>query len=231
MHTLMHSYIGGLLVAAWSKRYEGDFVRVGGTACAGHPRKGARVDNLGVEVVAAQSVDAAGDVEPNVARRTSPPEEEPAPPGAEGGFRRTCELALEQHMVVVGAGDVAGAAGPRPAAVDGVLHGIDDDLVLAHAEIVVRAPHGHVLFGAVLAIARASSGDGRRALAILERVAASMPDGAGTDLETAKHYLTIGDQDLDCAIALFIEIDQANSSQVVTAAAPEMTETPGLTLD
>ena len=37
------------------------------------------------------------------------------------------ELAFEQHVVVVGAGDVAGAARPCPALVDGFLHGAGHD--------------------------------------------------------------------------------------------------------
>jgi len=42
---------------------------------------------------------------------------------------------------------------------------------------------------AILAIARASSGDGRRALAILERIAAGMTDGSATDLQTITEIL------------------------------------------
>ena len=44
-------------------------------------------------------------------------------------------------MVVVGAGDVAGAAGPGAAAIERRVHRGDDGRVLAHPEIVVRAPH------------------------------------------------------------------------------------------
>jgi hypothetical protein len=55
------------------------------------------------------------------------------------------EFALEQHMIMVGAGDVAGPAGAGAAFVDRVLHRLGDDGTLAHAEIVVRAPNGHFL--------------------------------------------------------------------------------------
>ena len=54
------------------------------------------------------------------------------------------EFALEQHVVVGGAGDVAGAAGAGAAAVDRIVHRRDDLRVLAHAEVVVRAPDGDV---------------------------------------------------------------------------------------
>ena len=50
------------------------------------------------------------------------------------------ELALQQHMVVRGAGDVAGAAGARAVPVDRLLHRGAHDLVLTHSEVVVRAP-------------------------------------------------------------------------------------------
>ena len=52
------------------------------------------------------------------------------------------ELALQQHVVVGGAGDVAGAAGAGAAAVDRRVHRRQHRRVLAHAEIVVRAPDG-----------------------------------------------------------------------------------------
>ena len=59
------------------------------------------------------------------------------------------ELALEQHVVVVGAGDVARAAGAGAAAVERLVHGRDHLRMLAHAEIVVRAPDGDLAGGAV----------------------------------------------------------------------------------
>ena len=50
------------------------------------------------------------------------------------------ELALELDQRMVGAGDVAGAAGAGAHARGGVHHGADDARVLRHAEIVVGAP-------------------------------------------------------------------------------------------
>ena len=58
------------------------------------------------------------------------------------------ELALEQHVVVVGAGDVAGAAGAGAAAVERLVHRLEHGRVLAHAEIVVGAPDGDLRRGA-----------------------------------------------------------------------------------
>ncbi len=55
------------------------------------------------------------------------------------------ELALKQDMVMVGAGNVAGAAGTSATLVDRRLHGFHDGFVLAHAEIVVGTPDGHIL--------------------------------------------------------------------------------------
>ena len=63
------------------------------------------------------------------------------------------QLAFEHDMVVVGAGDVAGAARPGAALVDRIVHRRDHRIVLAHTQIVVRAPHRHILRGAVLAVA------------------------------------------------------------------------------
>ena len=50
------------------------------------------------------------------------------------------KLALQQHVVVVRSGDVAGAAGACAAALDRLVHCLQHGGVLAHAEIVVRAP-------------------------------------------------------------------------------------------
>ena len=52
------------------------------------------------------------------------------------------ELALQQHVLVGGAGDVAGAAGAGAVLVDRGVHRRDHLRVLAHAEVVVRAPDG-----------------------------------------------------------------------------------------
>ena len=83
-------------------------------------------------------------------------------PRAEGGERRPVrdvargeeqrrllavqvgELALEQHVLVGGAGDVAGAAGAGAVLVDRGVHRREHLRVLAHAEVVVRAPDGDV---------------------------------------------------------------------------------------
>ena len=54
------------------------------------------------------------------------------------------ELALELDQRMVGAGDVAGAAGAGAHAGRGLDHGADHLGVLAHAEVVVRAPHDDV---------------------------------------------------------------------------------------
>ena len=56
------------------------------------------------------------------------------------------EFALEQDMVVVGAGNVAGAAGTGATLVDGELHRLGHLRMLAHAEIVVGTPDGDFLF-------------------------------------------------------------------------------------
>ena len=54
------------------------------------------------------------------------------------------KLALELDQRVVGAGDVAGAAGAGAHAGRGLDHGADHLGMLAHAEIVVGAPHDDV---------------------------------------------------------------------------------------
>src|SRR5690606_20274752 len=51
------------------------------------------------------------------------------------------------HMVVIGAGDVAGAARAGAMAIERLVHGRDHLRVLAHAEIVVGAPDGDVADG------------------------------------------------------------------------------------
>ena len=71
------------------------------------------------------------------------------------------KLALQHDVIVVGAGDVAGAAGAGAAAVERLVHGGKHGRMLAHAEIVVGAPDGD-LAGAVPGVA-----DGARKIALL----------------------------------------------------------------
>ena len=52
------------------------------------------------------------------------------------------QFLLQHHMVVVGAADVSRAAGAGAAAVQRLMHGVQNRLVLAHAEVVVGAPDG-----------------------------------------------------------------------------------------
>ena len=52
------------------------------------------------------------------------------------------DLALQLDVVMGGAGDVARAARAGPGEVERRVHGGEHGRVLAHAEIVVRAPHG-----------------------------------------------------------------------------------------
>ena len=49
-----------------------------------------------------------------------------------------------RNVVMVGAGDVPGPAGARARLVERILHGLNHDGVLTHAEVVVAAPHDHV---------------------------------------------------------------------------------------
>ena len=67
------------------------------------------------------------------------------------------ELALKLDQRMIGAGDVAGAAGAGPHARRGLDHGADHLGVLAHAEIVVGAPD-HDLARALRARARSACG-------------------------------------------------------------------------
>ncbi len=60
------------------------------------------------------------------------------------------ELALEQDVVVAGAGNVARAAGPGAAALDRLVHGGEHQGVLSHAEIVVGAPYRDLAARAVV---------------------------------------------------------------------------------
>ena len=51
------------------------------------------------------------------------------------------KLGFQLDMIMRGAGDVARAAGARAGRVDGLVHGGEHLGMLAHAEIVVAAPH------------------------------------------------------------------------------------------
>ena len=64
------------------------------------------------------------------------------------------QFAFEQHMGVAGAGDVAGAAGAGAGAVELLRHRRQHHRVLAHAEIVVRAPDGDLGADAMIVGAR-----------------------------------------------------------------------------
>ncbi len=59
------------------------------------------------------------------------------------------ELSLELDVIVSRAGDIARAAGARADLLDRLVHGIAHHLVLAHAEIIVRAPHRHAVDAAL----------------------------------------------------------------------------------
>ena len=67
------------------------------------------------------------------------------------------QLGLEVDVKPCRAGNVARAAGTGTEAVDRLVHGIDDIVVLAHAEIVVRAPDGDLAF----AVGKARRGPGK----------------------------------------------------------------------
>jgi hypothetical protein len=65
------------------------------------------------------------------------------------------ELGLELDVVMGGAGDVARATGARAHLIDRLVHGSAHLGVLAHAEIVIGAPHRDVvgtLFGEVVGV-------------------------------------------------------------------------------
>ena len=54
------------------------------------------------------------------------------------------ELGLELDMIVSRSGDIARAARARADLLDRLMHGVPHDRVLAHAEIIVGAPHRHL---------------------------------------------------------------------------------------
>lgn len=55
------------------------------------------------------------------------------------------KLALKQHMIMVGARNIAGAARAGATGLDRMLHGRDHLGMLAHAETVARTPDGDLL--------------------------------------------------------------------------------------
>ncbi len=64
------------------------------------------------------------------------------------------QLALEQHVVMVGAGDVARAAGASARQIERCAHRLEHHRVLAHAEIIVRTPDGDLTGAAIAMVAR-----------------------------------------------------------------------------
>src|SRR5579871_1290576 len=73
------------------------------------------------------------------------------------------KLALKQHVIVVGAGNVSRAAGPGARACDGLLHGLQHHRMLAHAEIVVGAPDDDFLGPAAFRSRTMAQGPGEAA--------------------------------------------------------------------
>ena len=61
------------------------------------------------------------------------------------------EFGFELHDRVMGAGDVAGAAGPGAVGARGLNRGFDDVAMAAHAQIVVRAPDRDFAWGVLFA--------------------------------------------------------------------------------
>jgi hypothetical protein len=82
------------------------------------------------------------------------------------------ELALQQHVIVVRAGDVAGPARAGAAARDRLVHGREYLGMLSHAEIVVGAPDDH-LAGTALTMMRRQGEAAGLALEIGEDAVAS----------------------------------------------------------
>ena len=79
---------------------------------------------------------------------------------------RIGQLALQHDVVVVGARDVAGAAGAGAALVDRLVHGGEHGGMLAHVQVIVAAPHGHP---ARLAAARVGGARGNRRRGVANR--------------------------------------------------------------
>ncbi len=83
------------------------------------------------------------------------------------------QLALQQHVIVVGARDVARPAGPRATARDRPVHRLDHLRVLTHPEIVVRTPHRDLPRPLALVTLRARK-PARRALQVRKHPVATL---------------------------------------------------------
>jgi len=84
------------------------------------------------------------------------------------------ELVLQEYVVVVCARDVPRAAGAGAAAIQGFVHGRQHLGVLAHAEIVIRTPDGHIV-GLVLMVTRRARKASGLPLKIGEYTVAALP--------------------------------------------------------
>ena len=71
------------------------------------------------------------------------------------------QFTLQQHVMMVGPGDIARSAGAGAALVQRVMHGRQHIRMLAHAQIIVGAPDSHVVL--MIAVMAARSGELARA--------------------------------------------------------------------
>ena len=113
------------------------------------------------------------------------------------------ELLLQQHMVVVGARDVARAAGAGAAALDGFVHGGAHHRVLAHAEIVVGAPDRDLAL-AVRRVVRSAREAAGMAFDIGEDAVATFPAQTVEALVqqgVVVHHCLRGVEDVGCSSA------------------------------
>src|SRR5262249_11941231 len=71
------------------------------------------------------------------------------------------KFGFEQYMKVAGAGNVAGAAGTGADLIKRLMHGRENERMLAHAQIVIRAPDGDfsLTFGATMKRTRETPAD------------------------------------------------------------------------
>ena len=70
------------------------------------------------------------------------------------------KLLLQHHVIMVGTGDIAGAAGAGAATVERLMHSRQHRRILSHAEIIVRAPHRHLILAGRVVMGRAREGAG-----------------------------------------------------------------------